>query len=44
MTDEKVKTKEEDEEEEKIKPEKILNKSIQEKFAVSDKCHIIMEA
>jgi|AntAceMinimDraft_18_1070375.scaffolds.fasta_scaffold50091_2 hypothetical protein len=28
----------------KVKPEKKIKKTLQEKFEVSDKCHIIMEA
>ena len=44
LTDE-VKTKEDDDEEEecKVKPERKLKKTLQEKFEVSDKCHILIE-
>ena len=34
----------EDDDDGKIKPKKQLKKTIQEKFDVSDKCHIIMES
>ena len=43
MTDKNENKKEEDDDG-KVKPEKKLEKTIQEKFEVSDKCQIIIES
>ena len=43
MLEEKVDVKKEEDDDGKVKPDKKLKKTLQEKFEVSDKCHIIMD-